>query len=636
MELPKALPTLKDEDAGPSAGPSSGPSAESSADVSAEPSSDPSAEPPSDPSAAGDSRKKPFYSKRSHTKSRTGCQNCKSRKVKCDEELPSCQTCLSRKDFCVYITPFQSMPIRLETSSSASSRSLTSPTPLESRGSPTSRKESSHSLSDEAKSDQSHSGSVSSRRSHPKSRMGCQNCKSRKVKCDEERPSCRLCLLRKEDCVYIAPSSKKLLRWQTSSVPTRRARDLRRSRTSRTDSLYSYSDGTMSDQSSLVPVAAVREPVATLPGCDPIDMKIIWHFMTHTCSSFSSEGDSQKVMRVHVMKHALDVRFLLRSVLALSCLHARTCTGEQLGDAARHRLYQTESLQEYRMAIEAAEPRTFGALMANSLLVTVMSSESFRDPAAPDLYILQWMLVWRGIGVIFGRNHRSSLSGTGLTQLFHRPSMNLDEGVKFVPHYLTFMIMTIRPHDADYPYVATYLYALMYLGSLYQHLEQDGLNSVMKLRIITWFTFLPSSMIGLFREKRERALVILAHYSVFLKIAVSNWWLAGVGHRSLRDICNHLSPGWSKELRIPLRALSVDDPFELTRLILDNPYWEPDYSSWSLFVSPEEAEEREREMRQLGLVDDEGRRIQISPEAGTVVLAEPGVPGEEPVWNKDR
>ncbi|KAG6311437.1 hypothetical protein E4U22_002668 [Claviceps purpurea] len=636
MELPKALPTLKDEDAGPSAGPSSGPSAESSADVSAEPSSDPSAEPPSDPSAAGDSRKKPFYSKRSHTKSRTGCQNCKSRKVKCDEELPSCQTCLSRNDFCVYITPFQSMPIRLETSSSASGRSLTSPTPLESRGSPTSRKESSHSLSDEAKSDQSHSGSVSSRRSHPKSRMGCQNCKSRKVKCDEERPSCRLCLLRKEDCVYIAPSSKKLLRWQTSSVPTRRARDLRRSRTSRTDSLYSYSDGTMSDQSSLVPVAAVREPVATLPGCDPIDMKIIWHFMTHTCSSFSSEGDSQKVMRVHVMKHALDVRFLLRSVLALSCLHARTCTGEQLGDAARHRLYQTESLQEYRMAIEAAEPRTFGALMANSLLVTVMSSESFRDPAAPDLYILQWMLVWRGIGVIFGRNHRSSLSGTGLTQLFHRPSMNLDEGVKFVPHYLTFMIMTIRPHDADYPYVATYLYGLMYLGSLYQHLEQDGLNSVMKLRIITWFTFLPSSMIGLFREKRERALVILAHYSVFLKIAVSNWWLAGVGHRSLRDICNHLSPGWSKELEIPLRALSVDDPFELTRLILDNPYWEPDYSSWSLFVSPEEAEEREREMRQLGLVDDEGRRIQISPEAGTVVLAEPGVPGEEPVWNKDR
>ncbi|KAG6217816.1 hypothetical protein E4U50_002877 [Claviceps purpurea] len=636
MELPKALPTLKDEDAGPSAGPSSGPSAESSADVSAEPSSDPSAEPPSDPSAAGDSRKKPFYSKRSHTKSRTGCQNCKSRKVKCDEELPSCQTCLSRKDFCVYITPFQSMPIRLETSSSASSRSLTLPTPLESRGSPTSRKESSHSLSDEAKSDQSHSGSVSSRRSHPKSRMGCQNCKSRKVKCDEERPSCRLCLLRKEDCVYIAPSSKKLLRWQTSSVPTRRARDLRRSRTSRTDSLYSYSDGTMSDQSSLVPVAAVREPVATLPGCDPIDMKIIWHFMTHTCSSFSSEGDSQKVMRVHVMKHALDVRFLLRSVLALSCLHARTCTGEQLGDAARHRSYQTESLQEYRMAIEAAEPRTFGALMANSLLVTVMSSESFRDPAAPDLYILQWMLVWRGIGVIFGRNHRSSLSGTGLTQLFHRPSMNLDEGVKFVPHYLTFMIMTIRPHDADYPYVATYLYGLMYLGSLYQHLEQDGLNSVMKLRIITWFTFLPSSMIGLFREKRERALVILAHYSVFLKIAVSNWWLAGVGHRSLRDICNHLSPGWSQELRIPLRALSVDDPFELTRLILDNPYWEPDYSSWSLFVSPEEAEEREREMRQLGLVDDEGRRIQISPEAGTVVLAEPGVPGEEPVWNKDR
>ncbi|KAG6100287.1 hypothetical protein E4U30_005074 [Claviceps sp. LM220 group G6] len=623
MELPSALPTFKDDDAGPSA--------ESSADVSAEPSSDPSAEPPSDPSAAGDSRKKPFYTKRSHTKSRAGCQNCKSRKVKCDEEQPSCQTCLSRKEVCVYVIPSQSMAIRLNTSSEASSGSLAS------RGSPTSRKESSYSTSDEAKSDQSHSGSVSSRRAHPKSRMGCQNCKSRKVKCDEERPSCRLCLLRKEDCVYIAPSSKRLLRWHASSVPSRRSRASRRSRTSRTESLYSYSDGTMSDQSSLVPVAAVREPVATLPGCDPVDMRIIWHFMTNTCSSFSSgEGDSQEVMRVHVMKHALDVRFLLRSVLALSCLHARTCTGEELGDAARHRLYQNESLQEYRIAIEAAEPRTFGALMANSLLVTVMSSEAFRDPAAPDLYILQWMLVWRGIGVIFDRIHRSALSGTGLTQLFHRPSMNLDEGVKYVPHYLTLMIMTIKPHDADYPYVSTYLYGLMYLGSLYQHLEQDGLNSVMKLRVITWFTFLPSSMIGLFREKRERALVILAHYSVFLKITVSTWWLVGVGHRSIRDICNHLSPGWSRELEIPLRALSVDDSFDLARLILDNPYWEPEYTSWSVLASPEELEERERETRQLGLVDDEGRRIQISPDAGNVVLAEPGEPGEEPVWNKDR
>ncbi|KAG5971377.1 hypothetical protein E4U58_007617 [Claviceps cyperi] len=633
MELPNALHIFKDDDAGPS----SGPSAESSADVSAEPSSDPSVEPPSDPSAAGESRKKPFYSKRSHTKSRTGCQNCKSRKVKCDEEQPSCQTCLSRKEVCVYVGPSRSMEIRLKTSSSASSRSLTSSTPLASRGLPTSREESSYSASDEAKSDQSHSGSVSSRRSQPKSRMGCRNCKSRKVKCDEELPSCRLCLLRKEDCVYIAPSRKKSSRRQTSSGPSRRSRASNRSRTSRTESLYSYFDGTMSDQSSLVPVAAVREPVATLPGCDAVDMRIIWHFMTNTCSSFSSgEDDSQEVMRVHVMKHALGVRFLLRSVLALSCLHARTCTGEELGDAARHRSYQNESLQEYRIAIEAAEPRTFGALLANSLLVTVMSSEAFRDPAAPDLYILQWMLVWRGIGVIFDRIHRSALSGTGLTQLFHRPSMNLDEGVKYIPHYLTLMIMTISPHDADYPHVATYRYGLMYLGSLYQHLEQDGLNSVTKLRIITWFTFLPSSMIGLFREKRERALVILAHYTVFLKITVSTWWLVGVGHRSIRDICNHLSPGWSKELEIPLRALVVDDSFELARLILDNPYWEPEYTSWSVFASPEELEERERETRQLGLVDDEGRRIQISPDAGTVVLAEPGEPGEEPVWNKDR
>ncbi|KAG6038992.1 hypothetical protein E4U41_003374 [Claviceps citrina] len=460
------------------------------------------------------------------------------------------------------------------------------------------------------------------KRSHKKSRMGCQNCKARRVKCDEQRPSCQTCIVRKQACVYVAPSRRK--------APQKSQPASTRSRTSRTGS--SCSSDAASDRSYSSPVVVVHEPVASLPGCDPVDMKLIWHFMVNASSSFSSEGgSSQDVMRVKVMKHAFDVRFLFRSVLALSCLHARTVCGEEMGDAARHHFYQNESLHEYRLAIEAAEPRTFGALLSNSLLVTATSSENFRDPTAPNLYILQWLLVWRGIGAIFGRINRTSLASTGLTQLFHRPSMNLEEGARHIPQHLTRMILSIEPQDADFSHKATYLHGLKYLGSLYQHMRQGGLNPVMKLRIITWFTFLPPALVELFRKKRERALVILAHYAVFLKFTVGVWWLVGVGDRTLRDICRHLGPAWRQELDVPLRAINVDDATDLARLLLDDPVWE----IYTMSAGSWEQDQERETTAQLGLVDDEGRPIRVLQDAGTIVLAEPSEPGERPVWNMD-
>ena len=48
---------------------------------------------------------KPFHSKRPHKKSRRGCINCKTRKVKCDEARPVCRSCHLRKVECVYAGP---------------------------------------------------------------------------------------------------------------------------------------------------------------------------------------------------------------------------------------------------------------------------------------------------------------------------------------------------------------------------------------------------------------------------------------------------------------------------------------------------------------------------------------------------
>ncbi|RAH66973.1 Zn(II)2Cys6 transcription factor [Aspergillus aculeatinus CBS 121060] len=44
-------------------------------------------------------------SRKSHTKSRGGCQACKSSRVKCDEIRPSCRRCCQRRTLCVYGDP---------------------------------------------------------------------------------------------------------------------------------------------------------------------------------------------------------------------------------------------------------------------------------------------------------------------------------------------------------------------------------------------------------------------------------------------------------------------------------------------------------------------------------------------------
>jgi hypothetical protein len=53
------------------------------------------------PASAGRARRKPIP-KKGHTKSRRGCQACKRRKVKCQENLPECTNCRRLGLSCVY------------------------------------------------------------------------------------------------------------------------------------------------------------------------------------------------------------------------------------------------------------------------------------------------------------------------------------------------------------------------------------------------------------------------------------------------------------------------------------------------------------------------------------------------------
>ncbi|KAL7931102.1 hypothetical protein V8C35DRAFT_126705 [Trichoderma chlorosporum] len=418
------------------------------------------------------------------------------------------------------------------------------------------------------------------KRPHKKSRSGCQNCKARKVKCDESRPVCRSCKLRNAECVY-SPAQKP----HRSPVTTPAPRDSNSSSSESRPATSPTSLASISSASSFLfsaPILSLAErysdPSATIPaellwcpiGIDKADMQVLWFYATQTCSSFSTLADDGRkyIMRSLLVRFGSESPFLLDSIFALAGLHMQHLN--QQYDPKRALTYRVKALAGYRKAIEEANPSDFPALLANSLLLTALSSENFREPDGSPLYILDWLVVWKGIHLVINFVSKSTVVETGLYSLFFRPSADVETAATFIPRQLLLMVSSIEPSDPDYAFRESYVETLKYLGSLYMDLAQ-GPSAVISLRVITIFTFLPREYIDIARILQPRALVILAYFATFFKLVQWKvWWLSGVGHRTIRDIYSYLDPEWQVFLQTPYAALGTQDHKQLSKIILED------------------------------------------------------------------
>ena len=438
------------------------------------------------------------------------------------------------------------------------------------------------------------------KRPHTKSRTGCKACKSRRVKCDEVRPSCRRCTNRKSPCVYSYP------------LPT--------TKTSPPPGISGLLDFLAKEP--LLPASSER---------DVVDMKLLWLFTSTTCGShFAATGPRLKrvndILKVQIPRHAFKCPFLMDCVLGISALQLRIM-GRCDVEGSRGVRYRARAFEGYRKAIADPEPNASpAALVACSLLMTVLSSYMFREEG-PDigLYIIDWMGVWRGINVMVGIVSPRGLWKLGLADLFFRPEVDLNTGAFYVPEILLGMISSIQVGDQEYVHEKTYYDTLKYLGSLYAGLLKDGLGPMMDLRIATWFTLIPREFIELAKQRRPRALVILAYYSVFLKMVRDLWWITGIGDRGIRDILDYLAhEPWSGPLSLPRSALSLDRGLDVARLLLDDPEWQSPASNASDTVTTQAASSSD--CRRPAYADSGvSRRDTLGFQQDSIVLAACGI-----------
>ncbi|KAK7977350.1 hypothetical protein PG996_003415 [Apiospora saccharicola] len=453
------------------------------------------------------------------------------------------------------------------------------------------------------------------KRPHKKSRAGCKQCKTRKVKCDESRPSCRSCTLRRETCVYPA----------TCNPPPSSAVVARSNRSRAVSSARSpgAASPTTTIRDDLANTSIVAEPMFRPPAMtDATDMKMLWFYTLETYSSFATEGGRSAAvdycLRVKVVEHAFASPFLMQCLMGLSALHLKGL-GQEI-DPSKAVGYRARAFEGYRAAIEAADPKDFPALLASSLMMCALSTQMFRDANSKFLYIVDWMQLWRGIGLIVEIISPKSIEESGLAILFYRPPMDLEKSFRYIPNNLLFMVSSIKPGDDDYEHQQIYYEVLRYLGSLYMEVE-NGFGPVLDLRVITFLTFMPRPFIPLAKEHRPRTLIILAYYLCFAKLNKNVWWMQGIADPQLKEICEFVGESWSHLLQMPMKVMALTDKLDIARVLLDNDKWAPpDVDLYD--------EHRDPRTKDLKFRDRVGREAVIVDGKFKIKAERPG-----PTWN---
>lgn len=396
------------------------------------------------------------------------------------------------------------------------------------------------------------------KRPHRKSRKGCHACKTRKVKCDEARPACRNCILRKETCTYRAPPPSP------PSPP------------SSTSSSHRPAGCSVSPrQPGSASPALVSGPQFRPADTSLVDMELLWWYSTHTYTSFSSPNAqpsrTRSILQLDIPRRAFETPFLLDIVLCVSACHMHAL---KPGDVSPNRLlaYRARAFEGYRRAIEDPKPEDFAGLLAGSLILTAVASQSFRETDPEGLYILDWMVVWRGIGTVIGLISQKAFRETGMEELFYRPAVDLDASANQVPPELSALVASILPGDGEFPFVNDYATALLYLGGLYGELRK-GKGPILYLQIVTWFTSLPSGFIEAARARRPRALVIIAYYLAFLKMLDPMWWVTGIADHAITGVARCLGPEWAETLELPCKAIAAQNSMARGRVLLGDPRW---------------------------------------------------------------
>ncbi|TVY83223.1 Sterol uptake control protein [Lachnellula suecica] len=404
------------------------------------------------------------------------------------------------------------------------------------------------------------------KRPHKKSRGGCQNCKQKKVKCDEAQPICTYCLKRDLTCGYVHKSGTP----RSAFAPSPSISSALSSRSTPALSINADDEDIEVAPLSLSflssPPSAIAPPVPC--ALTSFDLRMMHHWSTVTWSQITTNQKADTVLLLHAPQLGFEHDFLLNCILGISSLHMESLNPGSSQIRQQANIYRARALQKFRENLPRVDPNSdgFDASLLMAILLIVLCSKGYNS-SEEDITVVNWLVLYRGLASVVNMRDWDAVEKTVVYPLFVRQLTPL-RTIPVIPTTLLRLVKGIHPLDPDFEHLPSYCGILDAVGILYAGLRQDGTTNALFVRIISCLSFATEQFTNCAREKRPRALIILAHYLVFLKLIPNLWWLEWSTDGQIKTIMKIIGPSWSSYMNVPLQAVHMTNPDEVAALLL--------------------------------------------------------------------
>ncbi|KAJ5110904.1 hypothetical protein N7532_001439 [Penicillium argentinense] len=387
------------------------------------------------------------------------------------------------------------------------------------------------------------------RRSHRKSRHGCLNCKRRRVKCDEKRPACANCEQRHSTCVY--SSAGPFAFADDSQRSSRRPRDQNRDRPT----------GSGSDVSNVRDHLDSATSSSSSPELNMQQIELVMQWVNQTHRLFARNEETRKVWEMPVLQEALQAPFLMHGILALSALHISHLKNdgvhsEWLNTAIAHKNTALAMFSEQLSNISQANAKAMmsfaGLAVAFSLASTLNLEKSGDGPslgALTDIFTLS-----RGVRIVVNAE-AEFLTQSNFAPLFDVTPPDVTIPDSFLDAFSRLDELVVEclgqpSGDQKRPYQRV----ISHLRDLapFTFAEPTSLTVV-----AGWAIRAPAEYLEDLRNNNPLALVVLAHFCVFLHLARENWCVGSWGQIVLTQISQALAPDWQRHIDWALGQVST-------------------------------------------------------------------------------
>jgi hypothetical protein len=299
------------------------------------------------------------------------------------------------------------------------------------------------------------------------------------------------------------------------------------------------------------------------------DMRLLHHWSTVTCNNVAIGEGAFRTLQLTVPQLSFENDFLLNGILGVASLDMERLNPDSQSVQKQTNIYRGRATANFRQALPGIEPgtRSYEAALIMSILLVVLYSPS-PSLEEDELIIIKWLIFYRGLSAIINMtSFPKAVLGGSVGSFFQRQLTELKIG-PVVPKLLVSMLRDVDLMDNDFLKLEYYCKVLDDLGILYASLKQDGLGPELYIRVVSWCSYVGKEFTDFAMERRPRAIIIMAHYLVFIKLVRNLWWLEGIPDRDIGRIVEMLGPRWLPYLEVPSLASKMTDKEEIAALLL--------------------------------------------------------------------